>query len=63
MGHPPSLPSGPMTILNGWRWDKCEANKKKTKNREPVKDVSLWLADVDQPQMGHGGASFWWYTR
>ena len=29
MDHPPSLPSGPRTICNGWRWDKCEPKKKK----------------------------------
>ena len=33
MGHPPSLPSGPRTIRNGWRWDKCEL--KIIKNNKP----------------------------
>ena len=28
MGHPPSLPSGPITIRNGWHWDKCEPKQK-----------------------------------
>ena len=32
MGHPPSLPSSPRTIRNGWRWDKWEPQKLEKKN-------------------------------
>ena len=49
MGQPPSLPSGPRTIRNGWRWDKCEP-----KHIYIKKEIGVYLGELLLKGVGAG---------